>query len=103
MERSAAETSPKQQEFERVRGSRLHRLANPARFTRLARMVQPWILAVTLPCLLAGLYFGLYDSPIDYQQKDTVRIMYVHVPAAWMAMRSSSQKETLSESGTYVR
>jgi heme exporter protein C len=86
MEPSAPEAAPKLQEYERARGSRLHRLANPARFTRLARVLQPWILAITLPCLLAGLYFGLYDSPIDYQQKDTVRIMYVHVPAAWMAM-----------------
>ena len=86
MEPTAAETTAKQPEFERMRGSRLHRLANPARFTRLARVLQPWILAVTLPCLVLGLYFGLVDSPIDYQQKDSVRIMYVHVPAAWMAM-----------------
>ena len=86
MERSTAETTQDANQFERLRGSRLHRFANPARFTRFARIAQPWILAVTLPCLLAGLYLGLYDSPIDYQQKDTVRIMYVHVPAAWMAM-----------------
>jgi len=69
-----------------VRGSALHRFANPARFLRLARAIQPWLLAITLPCLVAGLYLGLVASPIDYQQKDTVRIMYVHVPAAWMAM-----------------
>ncbi|MCA8928983.1 MAG: heme ABC transporter permease [Alphaproteobacteria bacterium] len=64
----------------------MHRFANPARFLRLARALQPWLLAVTLPCLVAGLYYGLFNSPIDYQQKDTVRIMYVHVPAAWTAM-----------------
>jgi len=69
-----------------VRGSALHRFANPARFLRIARAIQPWLLAITLPCLVAGLYLGLVESPIDYQQKDTVRIMYVHVPAAWMAM-----------------
>lgn len=86
MGRSAAETPQDTPQFERLRGSRLHRLANPARFTRIARVAQPWILTVTLPCLLAGLYFGLFDSPIDYQQKDSVRIMYVHVPAAWIAM-----------------
>ncbi len=86
MGRSAAETPRNKSQFERLRGSRLHRLANPARFTRIARVAQPWILAVTLPCLLAGLYFGLFDLPIDYQQKDSVRIMYVHVPAAWIAM-----------------
>lgn len=86
MTRSAANTTQDATQFERLRGSRLHRFANPARFTRIARILQPWILAVALPCLLAGLYLGLYDSPIDYQQKDSVRIMYVHVPAAWMAM-----------------
>ena len=69
-----------------MRGSALHRFANPARFLRIARALQPWILALTLPCLAAGLYFALIASPIDYQQKDTVRIMYVHVPAAWMAL-----------------
>jgi len=37
-------------------------------------------------CLAAGLYFALIVSPADYQQSETVRIMYVHVPASWMAM-----------------
>ncbi len=86
METATAEKSSTETEFERVRGSRRHRFANPARFLRLARAIQPWLWAVTLPCLLAGLYFALVASPIDYQQKDSVRIMYVHVPAAWMAM-----------------
>ncbi len=81
-----ASTPSSEQPVPGVRGSALHRFANPARFLRLARAVQPWLLAVTLVSLLAGLYFGLVASPIDYQQKDTVRIMYVHVPAAWMAM-----------------
>jgi heme exporter protein C len=70
----------------RGQGAGLHRFANPARFLRIARAVQPWLLAITLVCLITGLYLGLVGSPIDYQQKDTVRIMYVHVPAAWMAM-----------------
>jgi len=74
----------------RPQGPAWHRYANPARFLRLSRALQPWILAATLPCLLAGLYLGLVESPIDYQQKDTVRIMYVHVPAAWMAMMGYS-------------
>ena len=37
-------------------------------------------------CLASGLYFGLFVAPADYQQGETVRIMYVHVPSAWMAM-----------------
>ena len=86
MKPPAADTDGSDAGFERLRGSRLHRFANPARFMRIARLLQPWVLAVTLPCLLAGLYLGLVESPIDYQQKDSVRIMYVHVPAAWMAM-----------------
>ena len=64
----------------------MHRFANPARFTRLADAVLPWSLLATVGLLGAGLYLGLFASPADYQQGETVRIMYVHVPAAWMAM-----------------
>jgi heme exporter protein C len=64
----------------------MHRYANPARFMRLARAVQPWAAALTGLCLAAGLYLGLFASPPDYQQGESVRIMYVHVPAAWMAL-----------------
>jgi heme exporter protein C len=41
---------------------------------------------VTLLCLLAGLYLGLWVAPPDYQQGQSYRIMFVHVPAAWMSM-----------------
>ncbi len=64
----------------------MHRYANPARFLRLSRAVQPWAAALTVICLGAGLYLGLFASPADYQQGESVRIMYVHVPAAWMAL-----------------
>jgi heme exporter protein C len=67
-------------------GRSLHRFANPARFVRIADAVYPWALAGMLVSLLAGLYLGLFASPADYQQGETVRIMYVHVPAAWMAL-----------------
>jgi heme exporter protein C len=60
--------------------------ANPARFLKLAGAFLPWIWAATLLCLLPGLYMALVTSPADYQQGETVRIMYVHVPAAWMAL-----------------
>ena len=63
-----------------------HRLANPTRFLKLADVIQPWIAGVTLVLLGAGLYFGLFASPPDYQQGETVRLMYIHVPSAWMAM-----------------
>ncbi len=63
-----------------------HRFANPTRFLKLADAVQPWIAGATVVLLAVGLYLGLVQSPADYQQGETVRIMYVHVPAAWMAL-----------------
>ncbi|MFQ5764514.1 MAG: heme ABC transporter permease [Rhodospirillales bacterium] len=63
-----------------------HRFANPTRFLALADAVQPWIAGVTVVCLAVGLYLGLVASPADYQQGETVRIMYIHVPSAWMAL-----------------
>ena len=63
-----------------------HRFANPTRFLKFADAVQPWIAGATVILLAAGLYLGLFASPADYQQGETVRIMYVHVPSAWMAL-----------------
>ncbi|MEK7245028.1 MAG: heme ABC transporter permease [Pseudomonadota bacterium] len=65
---------------------RLDWFANPARFLKLARVVQPWAAGIALGLGAAGLYLGLVASPPDYQQGESVRIMYVHVPAAWMAL-----------------
>tara|TARA_R110002072_G_scaffold123089_1_gene258244 strand:- start:2563 stop:3294 length:732 start_codon:yes stop_codon:yes gene_type:complete len=59
--------------------------ANPQRFDRLARIAIPVFGILTLILLGAGLYMSFFASPPDYQQGDTVRIMYVHVPAAYMA------------------
>jgi heme exporter protein C len=67
-------------------GSAFHRFANPGRFLRLASRILPWLAAATALSFAVGLYFALWASPPDYQQKDTVRIMYIHVPAAWIAM-----------------
>ena len=61
-------------------------LANPTRFMRAAAAVLPWSAGATIALLAAGLYLGLFVAPPDYQQGETVRIMYVHVPAAWMAL-----------------
>ena len=64
----------------------MHRFANPNRFLKLGRAILPWIAVCAVLCLASGLYFGLFVAPADYQQGETVRIMYVHVPSAWMAM-----------------
>ena len=61
-------------------------LANPARFTALANNVLPYVWALTALAFAVGLYLSLVTSPADYQQGETVRIMYVHVPAAWLAL-----------------
>ena len=64
----------------------LHRFANPTRFLRLADVIQPWAAGLTLELMVSGLYFALIGAPSDYQQGETVRIMYIHVPSAWMAL-----------------
>src|SRR5277367_4817340 len=69
----------------RAPGRSLHRFANPWRFLRLAARVQPFLTWPALLITAAGLIGGLFLSPADYQQGDAVRIMYVHVPAAWLA------------------
>ena len=63
-----------------------HRFANPTRFLRLADIIQPWAAGLTIVLTVSGLYFALFSSPADYQQGETVRIMYIHVPSAWMAL-----------------
>ncbi|HTI01834.1 MAG TPA: heme ABC transporter permease CcmC [Acidisoma sp.] len=69
----------------RPAGRNLHRFANPGRFLRLSGRVLPWVAAAGFLITLAGLAWGLWFSPPDWQQGNAVRIMYVHVPAAWLA------------------
>ena len=64
----------------------LHFLANPARYRRFSQRVQPGLSLATALMLAVGLYLALVQSPPDYQQGDTVRIMFVHVPSAWLGM-----------------
>ena len=61
-------------------------LANPSRFMRLANRVLPALVLLAVTTGAAGLYQGLVTSPPDYQQGETVRIIYIHVPAAWLAL-----------------
>lgn len=60
-------------------------LANPNRFKRITNRLEPFLIVISVILITLGLYFGLFDSPKDYQQGDAVRIMYVHVPSAWLA------------------
>jgi len=64
----------------------LTRLANPARFMRMSGAVLPLLGIATVLVLAIGLYLALFVAPPDYQQGESVKIMFVHVPAAWMAL-----------------
>ena len=66
-------------------GRSLHRFANPGRFLRLSGAVLPWLAVPGLLLSITGLVWGLCFAPADWQQGDAVRIMYVHVPSAWLA------------------
>ncbi len=61
-------------------------LANPTRFLELSGRIIPWLAGATLLLLGIGLYLAFFVAPPDYQQGETVKIMFVHVPAAWLAM-----------------
>ena len=64
----------------------MHKFANPAKFSRLADKVFPYLLALAVLVLGYGLAQALFISPPDYQQGESVRIMYIHVPSAWLSM-----------------
>ena len=64
----------------------LHFLANPARFRRFSQRVLPGLGFATALMLAVGFYMAFFVAPADYQQGDTVRIMFLHVPAAWLSM-----------------
>ena len=64
----------------------MHRFANPVRFLRIARPLTAWLGWGGALLILAGLGGGLFVSPADYLQGETVRILYIHVPAAWLGM-----------------
>jgi heme exporter protein C len=64
----------------------LHAFANPARFLRIARPLTPALLCARVVLIAIGCWAGLTQTPADYLQGETVRILYIHVPAAWLGM-----------------
>jgi heme exporter protein C len=68
------------------RAGQMHIFANPARFLRLARPLTAWLGWSGALLIAAGLGWGLFLAPPDYLQGDTVRILYIHVPSAWLGM-----------------
>ena len=60
--------------------------ANPSRFMRVANRLLLPLVILSLSTGAIGLYLGLFVAPADYQQGDTVRIIYIHVPSAWLAL-----------------
>jgi heme exporter protein C len=80
--------------------SKFASLANPTRFIALTGRILPWLAGLTVLCLASGIYLS-FTTEGDYQQGETVRIMYVHVPSAWLAMMCYSVM-ALSALGTLV-
>ncbi len=65
---------------------RFHKYASPKHFYLLARRLAPWLGTIALVLFGVGLYGGLVEAPPDYQQGESYRIIFVHVPSAWMSM-----------------
>ncbi len=63
-----------------------HRFASPRHFYYLTGKILPWCVGICVILMLTGLYGGLVQAPADYQQGDSFRIIYLHVPAAWMSL-----------------
>lgn len=63
-----------------------HQLGSPPYFDRFAARWAPWAYGLGLLVMAWGLYGALFQVPADYQQKDSFRILYIHVPSAWMSM-----------------
>jgi heme exporter protein C len=64
----------------------MHAYANPLRFQRIADAVYPWTAWATLILAPVAIWLALVVAPADYQQGEAYRIIFVHVPAAWMSM-----------------
>ena len=62
--------------------------ANPSRFVRITNILVPWLIVAVGMLFILGLYLGLLKSPDDVVQGSAVRIMYIHVPSAWLSIFS---------------
>ncbi len=76
-------------------------LANPTRFLNLSAKLLPWLWGLAAIILLIGLYMAFFTAPEDYQQGQTIRIMFIHVPFAWLAMATYGLM-AISSIGTLV-
>ena len=63
-----------------------HKLSSPKYYYEWSGKWIPWLGALTILLMLVGLYGGLIKAPTDYQQGESYRIIFIHVPAAWMSM-----------------
>ena len=63
-----------------------YKYAAPANFYTLTGKMIPWFAVATAALFIVGLYFGLFLAPSDFQQGESYRIIFIHVPAAWMGM-----------------
>jgi heme exporter protein C len=72
--------------FAVIRTVRFFTFSAPSRFYALAGALSPWLWALTLGLTLAGLYIGFFVAPTDATQGESYRIIFIHVPAAWMSM-----------------
>jgi heme exporter protein C len=64
----------------------IHKMGSPPWFYGFAGKLVPWLWAAFLTLAVWALYLGLVKAPADYQQGESFRIMYIHVPSAWMSM-----------------
>jgi heme exporter protein C len=67
-------------------GAHFFRFAAPPEFYRLSGKLVPWFAAIAALLTVIGLYIGFFAAPTDAQQGESYRIIFIHVPAAWMAM-----------------
>ncbi|ADE14031.1 heme exporter protein CcmC [Nitrosococcus halophilus Nc 4] len=65
---------------------RYQHLASPKHFYIWSSRLIPWLASITVLLMIVGLYWGLVIAPVDYQQGDSYRIIFIHVPSAWMSL-----------------
>ena len=64
----------------------IHRFGSPKYFYNISLRLSKWVTIICIISFVCGVYGGLVLAPADYQQGDSFRIIYLHVPAAWMSL-----------------